>query len=345
LDGNAKEGIATKHFKVLLTDRIDKAGIAILEEKAEVKIASCISEETLAEEVHDVDALIVRVPAVITRKILENAKKLRVIARFGVGYDNIDVCAATERGIVVTYTPGANTLAVAEYTIALMFALAKYIIKSDKALREHQWEMRLDYPGIELTGKTLGIVGLGEIGVEVARLSKAIGMRVLYWSRTRKTDKEKELRIEYVPLSKEDLEKGLRIPEKLLKESHFISTHLALTEQTRGIIGAKEIAAMKEGAFLINTARGGLVDEKALYDALKTGKLAGAGLDVFEREPPYDSPLLSLDNVIVGPHVAALARDAMKRMSIWVAEDVLRVLNGENPLYPVNPQVLERMNK
>lgn len=331
-------------FKVLLTDKIDRAGIEILEKVADLRFASSLSEEVLAKEASDVDGMVVRVPAVITRKILENARKLKVIARFGVGYDNIDVAAATEKGVVVTYTPGANTLSVAEYTVALMFTLAKQIIQADKALRERRWAMRLDYPGIELAGKTLGIVGLGEIGSEVARLSKPLGMRVLYWSRTRKEDKEKTLGMEYVPFAEEDKKKGLRVPEKLLKESDFISIHSALTSETRGLIGKKEVAAMKDGTFFINTARGELVNEQELHDALKSGKLAGAGLDVFEKEPPYDSPLLTLPNVIAGPHVAALAKDAMRRVSVWVAEDIVKVLKHERPMHPVNPQVLDKQN-
>ncbi len=332
-------------FKVLLTDKIDDAGIKILEKFAHIKLASSISEDALVKEVVDVDGIIVRVPAVITRKVIESAKKLKVIGRFGVGYDNIDVEAATEHGVVVTYTPGANTLSVAEYTVALMFALAKYIFAADRALRARRWDMRLAYPGIELANKTLGIIGLGEIGAEVARLSRAIGMDVIYWSRTRKIEKEKQLGISYVPLTDDDFRMGLRVPEKLLREADFISLHLALNEQTRGIIGEKEIAVMKNGAFFINTARGELVDEKALYDALRNGRLAGAGLDVFQKEPPYDSPLLLLDNVIVSPHVAALSKDATRRVSMWVVEDVRRVLHGEDPLHPVNPQVLNKIKE
>ena len=329
-------------FKIMLTDRIDKAGMEILAEVADLKFASALSEEVLAKEASDVDGMVVRVPAVITRRILENAKKLKVIGRFGVGYDNIDVTAATEKGVVVTYTPGANTLSVAEYTLGLFFALAKQIVQADKALREHRWAMRLDYSGIELAGKTLGIVGLGEIGAEVARLSKPLDMRVLYWSRTRKEGKEKELGMEYIPFTDQDRMNGLRVPSRLLAESDLISLHSALTEQTRGLIGKKEIATMKNGALFVNTARGELVNEEELYKALKDGRLAGAGLDVFEKEPPYDSPLLTLPNVIVGPHVAALAKDAMRRVSVWVAEDVVKVLQHERPVHPVNPQVLDR---
>lgn len=334
-------GLNMRRFKILLTDKIDRAGIEIMEKVAEVNVASGHTEDKLAKEATDVDAIVVRVPAVITRKIIDSARALKVIARFGVGYDNIDVIAATERGIPVTYTPGANTLAVAEYTIALVFSLAKQIMRADRALREHKWEMRLTYSGIELAGKTLGIVGLGEIGSEVAELSRALGMQVLYSDPVRRKEKESGLGIQYVPLTDGDENKGLRVPERLLNGSDFISVHSALTEQTRGFIGEKEIAAMKDGAFLINTARGELVDEEAAYNALRKGKLAGAGLDVFKKEPPCDSPLLGLENVIVTPHVAALARDALKMMSIMVAEDTVRVLNKEIPAHLVNPQVLE----
>lgn len=328
-------------FKVLLTDKIDRAGIEKLEKVAKVKIASGAQEEVLAKEARDVDAIIVRIPANITRNVLKNAKKLKVIARFGVGYDNIDVAAATENGIPVTYTPGANTLAVAEYAVALIFSLAKQIITADKALRKHNWEMRHKYAGIELADKALGIIGLGRIGTEVARLSGTLGMRVLYWSQPREDQKESELGIQYTPLTNEDVNKGLRVPEELLKKSDIVSIHVPLTEQTRGIIGKREIALMKDGAFLVNTARGGIVDEEALYNALRNGKLAGAGLDVFEKEPPYGSSLLDLENVIATPHVAALAKDTLKRMSVIVAEDTLRVLNKERPTYILNPRVLE----
>jgi D-3-phosphoglycerate dehydrogenase len=331
-----------KHFKVLLTDRIDKAGMETLERVAEIKLASSVSEDVLMREIEDADGIIVRVPAVVTRKVIDSAKKLKVIARFGVGIDNIDIAAASERGIPVTYTPGANTLAVAEYTVALMFALAKQITKADRALREHRWEMRLEYQGIELTGKTLGLVGLGVIGAEVARLSRAFNINTIYYDVIRKEDVEKSLQIEFVPLTQHDEKKGLRVPEKLLNAADFLSIHVPLIEKTRGLIGPREIESMKNGAFLINTSRGGTVDEKAMYNAIRDGKLAGAGLDVFEKEPPYDSPLLKLDNVIAGPHVAALAKDTAKRMSLWVAEDTVRVLTGEAPLHVANPQVLAR---
>jgi D-3-phosphoglycerate dehydrogenase len=328
-------------LKVLLTDKIDEAGIEILKRVAKIHYASSLDEGTLAEEAKDVDAMVVRVPAVITRRIIEQAKKLKVIARFGVGYDNIDVSAATDNCIPVTYTPGANTLAVAEYTVTLIMALAKQLMIADKALREHRWEVRLDYSGIEIAGKRLGIVGLGKIGAEVARLSVGLGMHVQYWSRTRKVDKERTLGIDYVPFRRDETHLGLNVPKRLLEESDFISIHLALTNETRGFIGKKEIAHMNDGAFLINTARGEIVSEMALLDALTSGKLGGAGLDAFEDEPPYRSPLLKLESVVVSPHVAAVARDTSRRMSIMVAEDTVKALSNQRPRFVVNPQVME----
>jgi len=274
--------------------------------------------------------MIVRVPAVITRRVLENAKRLRVIARFGVGYDNIDVEAATERGIVVTYTPGANALSVAEYAVALTFALAKQIVRADKALREHRWEMRLGYSGIELSGKTLGLVGLGRIGTYIANLVRGLSMTVLAHDPYVVKERVAEFGVELVDL------------EPLFRQSDFLVVCCALTDETRGLIGEKALGLMKPTAYLINVARGPIVDEQALIRALREKRIAGAGLDVFEKEPPYDSPLLELENVVAGPHVAALAQDALRRVSIWVAEDTIRVLNHEPPMYPVNPQVLQK---
>jgi D-3-phosphoglycerate dehydrogenase len=319
-----------KRFKVMLTDKIDRAGLEILEEVADLKFASSPSEEVLAREVKDVDGMVVRVPAVITRRILENADRLRVIARFGVGYDNIDVAAATERGVVVTYTPGANTQSVAEYAAALMFALTKQIVQADRALREHRWAMRLDYSGIELADKTLGLIGTGAIGCELARIARGLQMEVVGYDIFPNQKRADEIGFKYADL------------DSLLKQSDVVSIHVPLNPDTKKMFGKTQIALMKDGAFFINTARGELVDENDLYEALRDGKLAGAGLDVFEKEPPYDSPLLTLPNVVAGPHVAALAKDANRRVSVWVAEDIVRVLKHERPLHPVNPQVLDK---
>jgi D-3-phosphoglycerate dehydrogenase len=209
-----------------------------------------------------------------------------------------------------------------------MFALAKQVVQADKALREHRWEMRLDYSGIELGGKILGLVGLGRIGTYIANLAKGLSMSVLVHDPYVTKEKAGELGVELVDL------------ERLLSQSDFVIICCALTDETRGLIGEKALGLMKPTAYLINVARGPIVDEQALIRALREKRIAGAGLDVFEKEPPYDSPLLDLENVVVGPHVAALAQDALRRVSIWVAEDTIRVLNHEPPRYPVNPQVL-----
>ena len=204
-------------FKVLLTDKIDPAGMEILEKVADIKFSSSVLEETLTNEASDVDGMIVRVPAVVTRKVLENARRLKVVARFGVGYENIDFEAATEKGVVVTYTPGANAVSVAEHVLGFMFALAKRITQADDAVRKLDWEMRLDYSGIELAGKTLGLVGLGRIGTYIADLAKGLGMSVLVSDPYVSGEKAGELGVELLPL------------EPLLSRSDFIVICCALT--------------------------------------------------------------------------------------------------------------------
>jgi D-3-phosphoglycerate dehydrogenase len=316
-------------FKVLLTDKIDAAGIEILEKVAEVKFSSSLSEDVLASEASDVDGMIVRVPAFVTRKVLENAKRLKVIGRFGVGYENIDMEAATEKGVVVTYTPGANALSVAEHVIGLIFALAKRITQADNAVRKQDWEMRLNYSGVELAGKTLGLVGLGRIGTCIAGLARGLGMSVLVFDPYIAKERAGELGAELLTL------------EPLLTRSDFIVICCALTDETRGLIDEKALALLKPTAYLVNVARGPIVDEQALIKALRDKRIAGAALDVFEKEPPDpNNPLLKLENVILSPHIAGVAQDASRRISVWVAEDVVRVLNREPPKYPANPQVL-----
>jgi D-3-phosphoglycerate dehydrogenase len=316
-------------FKVLLTDKIDAAGMEILEKVAEVRFSSSLSEDALTSEASDVDGMIVRVPAFVTRKVLENAKRLKVVGRFGVGYENIDLEAATEKGVVVTYTPGANTLSVAEHVIGLMFALAKQITQADNAVRKQDWEMRLNYSGIELAGKTLGLVGLGRIGTCIAGLARGLGMSVLVFDPYVAKERAGELGVELLTL------------EPLLTRSDFIVICCALTDETRGLIGEKAIGLLKSTAYLVNVARGPIVDEQALIKALRDKRIAGAALDVFEKEPPDpNNPLLTFENVILSPHIAGVAQDASRRISVWVAEDVVRVLNREPPKYPANPQVL-----
>lgn len=318
-------------FQVLLLEKIDEAGVRLLEEIADIRWSSGTSQEILAKEIKDADAVIVRAFGSITAPIMDSAPRLKVIGKHGVGFDNIDIKAATERGIPVVYTPFANTDAVADHTMGLMIALAKRIAEADRALKQGgSWKLRYELIGTDVAGKTLGIIGLGRIGGAVARRAGGFGMRILAYDPYASEERAKGLGAELVDL------------DTLLRSSDFVSIHVPLTEETRGIIGRHELGIMKRGAFLINTSRGGIVDEGALLQALSSGHLAGAALDVLEKEPPEPgNPLIKMENVIVTPHMAAHTRETLRKMAITVAEDVVRILRGEKPLYPVNPEAFE----
>ncbi len=255
---------------------------------------------------------------------IDGAQKLRVISRYGVGVDKVDVNAATSRGIVVTITPGANSVAVAELTMGLILALARRIPYHDGVVKQGQWKR---VAGVELSGATLGLIGLGRIGREVARRAVAFDMKILYHSRTAKRDLETELGAEYVAL------------DHLLANADFVSLHCPLTWETRHLIGERELAMMRPTAALVNTARGGIVEEPALFEALTQGKLAGAAFDVFAQEPPSDSPLLPLENFIATPHFGSATLQTTLRMGLMAAENALAVLRGERPVDVANPEV------
>lgn len=282
-------------------------------------------KEKLLGIIGDYDGVIIAVPP-FDREVIEKARKLKVISRRGVGYDNVDVEAANERGIYVTITP-ANAVTVADMTFALLLSSARMIPQAHFFVKNRMWKESSDrdaYIGIDVHGKTLGIIGLGRIGALVAKRGKGFEMRLLYFDVVRKEGLEKELNVEYLPF------------ERLLSESDFVTLHVPLSEETRGLIGEEELRIMKETAILINTSRGPIVDEEALYKALKEGWIAGAGLDVFENEPiETDSPLLTLDNVIFTPHIAGTTRECRRRCSRLAVENTIRVLRGEKPLYPV----------
>jgi len=275
----------------------------------------------LIEVVKDADGLLVTLNVEpVTRRVIEAAPKLKVIARHGVGYDNVDVKAATERGIVVTIAP-VNIETVADMTFALLLCLARKICQADWYVKSKKWTVRdpFLFMGVDVWGKTLGIIGSGRIGRAVARRAKAFGMRVIYYDIYRNEVAEKELGVEYRPL------------EELLRESDFVTIHVPLTKETHHMIGEKELKMMKPTAILINTARGPVIDTNALVKALKEGWIAGAALDVFEQEPlPLDHPLLELDNVILTPHIASNTIDCRIRLAVTAAEEILRVLHGEN---------------
>jgi len=268
----------------------------------------------------------------IDEEVFDAAPKLRIVSQYAVGYDNIKVEEATKRGIYVTNTPGVLTETVADFTFALMLAVARRVVEADRYVREGKWKVGwhpLMMVGTDVYGATLGIVGLGRIGSAVARRAKGFNMRVIYYDVVRREDLEKELGIEYVSL------------DKLLEESDYVSLHTPLTPQTYHLIGEEQLKKMKKTAFLINTARGKVVDQKALYKALKEGWIAGAGLDVFEQEPiSPDDPLLELDNVVLAPHAASASYETRSRMAEMVADNLIAFLKGEVPPNLVNKDVV-----
>ncbi len=302
---------------VLLYESIHPDGLAVLKEKAEVRYAPGWSEEEVLPIIGDVAGIIIRANGQITRRLMENAPCLKVVGRHGVGLDNVDVAAATELGITVVNTPEANAEAVAEHTLGLMIALSKRIGEGDRALRAGNWDARYTLIGHELRGCTLGVIGCGRIGSRVAHMAHAaFDMQVVYHDVIAYPKLEAELGAERVEL------------EKLLRRSDVVTLHVPLTPATQGLIGEKELALMKPTAFLINTSRGPVVDEAALVEALRSGQIAGAGLDVYSTEPlPADSPLLSMENVLFTPHMAAHTEEALRNMSL-VAEDIIAVLEG-----------------
>jgi D-3-phosphoglycerate dehydrogenase len=314
-----------KRFIVLLYEDMHEAGKAILSEKAEILLATSLEESSLIKQVKEVDGIIVRANGKVSRKMMESAPKLKVIGRHGVGMENIDVEAATEKGIWVVNTPDANDLSVAEHFFGLALILSKMLMKADMALREGRFEVRYHYIGKELHGKTLGILGFGRIGKAVGRIGhKGFDMKVLYYDAVRYEEMEKEIKAEKVSL------------EELLTQSDYISINLPMLPATKGLLKKREFELMKPSAYIINLARGPIWDERALYAVLKEGRIAGAGSDVYEVEPAAkDHPLFQLENFVGTPHMAAHTDEALRRMSL-VAGDIVRVLDGKAPLHPVN---------
>jgi glyoxylate reductase len=307
--------------------------MAIMNQVAQVVYPRDPSDEALRAEIADAEVLVVSFYPRVDRELLERAPRLKQIARLGVGMDSIDLQAATERGIFVTNTPDLTADAVAEFTMTLLLSLAKHIPQCERAVREGRWNERLDIIRVnrELNGKTHGIVGLGKIGRRVAVRCQAFGMRVIYHKRTRDFDLERTLGVDYVPL------------ETLIAESDSISLHVPLTNETRNMFDREQFKAMKKTAFLINQARGKVVNEAALIEALKEGQIAGYATDVYEKEPPdQDWELLRLPNVVVAPHVGGGTIESRTRACIATAEETARILRGESPKYLVNREVLIR---
>ncbi len=310
--GTGKE---VERFRVLVCDPIAEEGIAYLRQYVDVDIAEKrLSPEELAERIEAYDAVIVRSATRVTREVIERGKRLKVIGRAGTGLDNIDVAAAREFGVEVRNTPGANTVAVAEHTMALILALARKLVDAVNSLKGGKWEKKR-FMGTGLEGKTLGIVGYGRIGREVARRAKAFGMRILVNQRRLTPELATDPDVKPVDLN------------DLLVESDFVTLHVPLRPENVGMIGREQLARMKPGACLINTSRGPIVDEEALLEALESGHLGGAGLDVYTQEPPDpDSPLIRHPKVVCTPHIASQTEDAQRAAAMQVAEQIVEVL-------------------
>lgn len=309
-------------MKVLVSDNISPQGIELLKQHFEVDVKMKLTEEQLIDIIKDYDALVVRSATKVTEKVIYSSN-LKVIGRAGVGVDNIDVNAATAKGILVVNAPEGNTIAASEHTVALMMSLARKIPDAVMSLKNKKWE-RSKFVGMELNGKTLGIVGLGRIGREVAKKATGLGMKVLAYDPYILKERAENI---YVTVA--DM-------ETVIKEADIITFHVPLTETTRHMISDEQFSIMKDGVILINCARGGIIDEQSLYKYLKAGKVAGCALDVFENEPPLDSPLLELPNVIATPHLGASTAEAQVSVAVDVAKDIIRALKGEMVKNPVN---------
>ncbi|PYY21666.1 MAG: phosphoglycerate dehydrogenase [Acidobacteria bacterium] len=300
-------------MKILIAEKISPAALKVFRDEPEFEIVTSEQMGEVMTAVRDADALVVRSATDVNAKLIDAAQKLRVIGRAGVGVDNVDTEAATRKGIVVMNTPGANAIAVAEHTLGLMLSLARFIPRADQSTRAGKWEKK-SLQGTELRGKTLGIVGLGRVGVEVARRAKAFAMKVIAYDPFVSQQLARDLEIELAAL------------DLLYAASDYISLHVGLTPQTEGMINDAALAKMKKGVRLVNCARGELIDDAALLQALNSGHVAGAALDVFTQEPPKENPLLAAPNVIATPHIAGSTNEAQELVGVQIAMQVREYL-------------------
>ena len=309
--------------RILVADPIANEGLELLKLQADLDVKIGLKAQELLGIVGEYEALIVRSETKVTAEVIQAGKRLQVIARAGIGVDNIDVDAATSAGIAVVNAPTGNTVAAAEHTFGLILALSRNIPHAHQSLREGEWR-RSDFIGVEVQNKTLGIVGLGRVGSEVARRAQSFGMRLVAFDPFVAPDYASRMGVNLITL------------EELLAESDFVTLHTPLTDSSHNLIGAKELSRMKPSARLINVARGELIDEGALLEALQSDRLGGVALDVFAKEPPGPSPLLAHPKVVATPHLGASTREAQREVAIEAAEQVLAVLNGEPARNTVN---------
>ncbi len=315
------------HYRILVTDPLADEGLAILREFGDVEVSPGLSEDELVQAIVGADGLVIRSGTQVTERIIQAADKLQIIARAGVGVDNIDIPAATARGILVVNCPAGNTVAAAEHTVAMLLAAARNIPQAHGALKAGRWD-RKRFMGRQVAEKTLGIIGLGRIGSEVARRARGLQMQVLAYDPYLSAQRAEDLGAQVCSL------------EELLQQADFVTIHTALTEETRGMIGAEQLALMKPQAIIINCARGGIISETALFDGLNGGQLAGAALDVFEDGSSPNPDLVALENVVVTPHLGALTSEAQVSVAVDAARQVVDVLSGQPPRWPVNMPTL-----
>lgn len=310
-------------MKVFITYKIPEPGIDLLKEKFDVDVYEgerFLTKQEMMERVKDADAVVTQLRDPVDKEFIDAGEKLKIIANYAVGFNNIDVEYAKQKGIYVTNTPDVLTEATADIAWALILAVARKIIPADKFTRKGKfegWKPNL-FLGYEIYGKTLGIIGMGRIGKAVARRAMGFGMKIIYHNRKR-TEDDYKYNAKYVDL------------ETLLKESDYISINAPLTKETYHLLNKERLSLLKKNAILVNTARGSIVDEKALYELLKEGKIAGAGFDVYENEPKITEGLEKLDNVVLLPHIGSATYETREKMSIMVAENIIDALEGKIP--------------
>jgi D-3-phosphoglycerate dehydrogenase len=312
-------------MKILISDPLSEEGLAILKKQKnlEVVVKPKLPPEELKKEIKDYEAIVIRSGTKMTKDIIEAAHKLKVIGRAGTGVDNVDMQTASRKGIIVMNTPGGNTISTAEHTFSLLLALSRSIPQAHASLKAGAWD-RKKFTGVEVYGKTLGIIGLGRIGTEVAKRANSFGMKIMSYDPFFSVDKARQLNVELTNF------------KDLLKNSDYITVHTPLTDETRHLIGKEEFKLMKFGVRVINCARGGIVDEAALEEALESGKVAGAALDVYEKEPPLDSPLLKRGNVVFTPHLGASTEEAQEKVAVDICKQVVAALTTGTIINAVN---------
>ncbi len=322
--------------KVYVTRELPERGLKIIKEHLDAEVWKEYApppKKVIIEKARNVDALATLLSDKIDAEVFDAAPNLKIVAQMAVGFDNIDVQEATKRGVYVTNTPEVLTDTTADFAWALLMAVARRVVEADKYVRTGQWKVGW-HPsmllGRDVHGATIGIVGAGRIGYAVAKRASGFNMKILYYDVIPRPEMEKELGAKRVDL------------DTLLREADFVSIHVPLMKETHHLINAEKLKLMKKTAYLINNARGPVVDEKALYEALKEGRIAGAGLDVFEQEPtPVDNPLLKLDNVVVAPHISSASYETRSRMAEMVAENLVAFFEGRKPPNLVNPEVMK----